>query len=69
MPRINDAEADIAFANNEISKIPAFTYEGLVIKAEAIKASGVFEAAKRGVAMEVALLLQQIIDIGGRVLA
>lgn len=67
--RINNAEADIAFANNEISKIPAFTYEGLVIKAEAIKASGVFEAAKRGVAMEVALLLQQIIDMGGRVLA
>ncbi|CDN96055.1 hypothetical protein [Agrobacterium tumefaciens] len=66
--RINDAETSVAVISSEISKLPAFTHEGLVIKADAIRASGIFEALRRseGVLPEMARFIEQVIAMGGR---
>lgn len=66
--RINDAETRLAVISSEISKLPALTYDGLVIKADAIRASGVFEALRRseGVIPEMARFIEQVIAMGGR---
>ncbi|MDO3441382.1 hypothetical protein [Agrobacterium sp. V1] len=69
--RIKEAETRVAFISSKISKIPAFTHEGLVIKAAAISASGIFEALRRseGVIPEMARFIEQVIAMGGRVSA
>ncbi|CDN91361.1 hypothetical protein [Agrobacterium tumefaciens] len=69
--RINEAETRVAVISSQISKIPAFTHEGLVIKADAISATGIFEALRRseGVIPEMARFIEQVIAMGGRVSA
>ncbi|UXT11264.1 hypothetical protein [Agrobacterium tumefaciens] len=66
--RVNEAETRVAVISAQISKIPAFTHEGLVIKADAISASGIFEALRRseGVIPEMARFIEQVIAMGGR---
>lgn len=66
--RIADAESRISRIGNEISKMPAFTQDGLLIKALALKASGFFGSVRSdGILMEMGRLIDQIIDMGGRV--
>ncbi|MCZ4430710.1 hypothetical protein O3S81_13475 [Agrobacterium sp. SOY23] len=69
--RIKEAETRVAVISSQISKIPAFTHEGLVIKADAISASGIFEAMRRseGIIPEMARFIKQVIAMGGRVSA
>jgi hypothetical protein len=66
--RIANATRDVEAICDEISRLPAFGLEGLTIKAEAIAASGLFEALRRddGVLPEIGRLVQSLIEMGGR---
>lgn len=65
--RIKNAESRLSNIGNGISKLPAFTQDGLLIKALALKASGFFGSVRSdGVLMEIARLIDQIIAIGWR---
>lgn len=67
--RIEDAKEEFFAACSDVSKIPAFGPEGLLIKAEAIKATGYMDGFTRGegIVGEMARFIQQVIDMGGRV--
>lgn len=69
--RIEDAKEGFFAACSDVSKIPAFGPEGLLIKAEAIKATGYMDGFTRseGIVAEMARFIQQVIDMGGRVSA
>lgn len=69
--RIKEAETRLAVISSQISKIPAFTHDGLVIKADALRASGIFDALRRseGVIPEMARFIEQVIAMGGRISA
>jgi hypothetical protein len=69
--RINEAETLVAVISAQVSKIPAFTHDGLMIEANAISASGIFAALRRseGVIPEMARFIEQVIAMGGRVSA
>lgn len=66
--RAKVAENAFFDACSEISKIPAFGQEGLLIKAEAIYATGYMDGFKHGEGIigEMARFIQQVIDMGGR---
>lgn len=66
--RIEDAKEEFFAACSDVSKIPAFGPEGLLIKAEAINATGYMDGFKRseGIVGEMARFIQQVIDMGGR---
>jgi hypothetical protein len=65
--RISVAKAALTTVCGEISTIPAFTHEGLRIKAEAIKANAVFEGMKEigGLFGEMARFIESAIAVGG----
>ncbi|MBM7322400.1 hypothetical protein JS562_04560 [Agrobacterium sp. S2] len=67
--RIEDAKEEFFAACSGVSEIPAFGPEGLLIKAEAIKATGYMDGFTRseGIVAEMARFIQQVIDMGGRV--
>lgn len=67
--RIEDAKEEFFAACSDVSKIPAFGPEGLLIKAEAINATGYMDGFTRseGIVGEMARFVRQVIDMGGRV--
>ena len=67
--RIEDAKEEFFAACSDVSKIPAFGPEGLLIKAEAINATGYMDGFTRseGFVGEMARFVQQVIDMSGRV--
>lgn len=67
--RIEDAKEEFFAACSDVSKIPAFGPEGLLIKAEVINATGYMDGFTRseGIVGEMARFVQQVIDMGGRV--
>lgn len=67
--RLDTARNAFFDACSALSKIPAFGLEGLLIKAEAINATGYMDGFKRseGVFGEMARFIQQVVDMGGRV--
>ena len=67
--RIEDAKRDVYSARDKVSLIPARTVTGLMIKADAIKTSEVFEAAINyggGTLAEMARFVDAIINFIGR---
>ncbi|MGP4666384.1 hypothetical protein [Agrobacterium pusense] len=66
--RLTAAENAFFDTCSEISKIPAFSAGGLLIKAEAINATGYMDGFKRsdGIIGEMARFIQQVIDMSGR---
>ena len=65
--RITVAKAALTTVCGEISTIPAFTHEGIRIKAEAIKANPVFRGLKDigGLFGEMARFIESAIALGG----
>jgi len=64
--RIARAQKAVEAVCTEISNIPAVGYAGLVIKADALKSSGMFEAVYRGPLKEMGLFVQAVLDLNGR---
>ncbi|MBB3396659.1 MULTISPECIES: hypothetical protein [unclassified Rhizobium] len=69
--RVSKAEAAVTDACRYISEAEAFTTEGLRIKAEAIKASGIFDAfkASSGIMADIASFVQSVISVASPVAA
>lgn len=69
--RVSKAEAAVTDACRYISEAEAFTTEGLRIKAEAIKASGIFDAfkASSGIMADIASFVQSVIGVASPVAA
>ncbi|MDP9572638.1 UNVERIFIED_ORG: hypothetical protein J2W66_003131 [Agrobacterium larrymoorei] len=67
--RINRADKVIEAICTEISLIPALGYAGLAIKADALKSSGIFDAAYRGPLKEMGLFIQAVLDMNARALS
>ena len=64
--RIKRAEKAVETVCTEISKIPAVDYAGLVIKADALRSNGIFEAVSWGPLKEMRLFVQAVLDMNGR---
>lgn len=69
--RVGHAETAVSDACTVISQAAAFTPEGLRIKAEAIKASGIFEAFRGsgGIMAEMASFVQSVINLAPKSVA
>ncbi|MBZ9789603.1 hypothetical protein K9B32_05580 [Rhizobium sp. 3T7] len=69
--RVGHAETAVSDACTDISQAAAFTPEGLRIKAEAIKASGIFEAFRGsgGIMAEMASFVQSVINLAPKSVA